>query len=115
MLGAFGFVFQQFHHPLLPEISDPLKAVPALGLGPQLQVLFAIGAIELATWDGTFSGSRTPGDFKFDPLNQLKGKSAAQINDLKLKELKNGRLAMIASIGMLVENLLFDGRPTLSF
>jgi Chlorophyll A-B binding protein len=27
--------------------------------------------------------------------NQLKGKSQAEINDIKLKELKNGRLAML--------------------
>lgn len=90
MLATVGFVFQQFHHPLLPDISDPLKAVPALGLGPQLQVLLGIGAIELATWDGTFSGKRTPGDFKFDPMKMIVGKSEAEVKTMKLKELKNG-------------------------
>lgn len=58
MLATVGFLFQQVHHPLLPDEANPLKAVAALGLGPQLQILLAIGCIELATWDGTFSGKR---------------------------------------------------------
>ena len=56
-----------------------------------------------------------PGDLGFDPMNQMKGKTAAQIADLKLKEVKNGRLAMVAIIGMFVQNLAFDGKPTLNF
>lgn len=48
-------------------------------------------------------------------MNQMKGKSAAQTKDLKLKELKNGRLAMIAFIGMAVQSLAFDGKATLDF
>lgn len=55
------------------------------------------------------------GDFGFDPMGQLKGKSEKQVNELKLKELKNGRLAMIAIMGMFVQNLAFPGVPTLSF
>ena len=48
-------------------------------------------------------------------MNQMKNKTPKQIDDLKLKELKNGRLAMIAIIGMLVQNLAFDGKATLDF
>ena len=34
-----------------------------------------------------------------DPLNFSKGKSAEQMKDLELKEIKNGRLAMVAIMG----------------
>jgi hypothetical protein len=47
-------------------------------------------------------------------MGQMKGKSAAQIKDLQLKEIKNGRLAMIAFMGMAFQNLIFH-TPTLSF
>jgi len=91
MLATVGWILQQVvPHGGYIEEANPLKAVTALGYGPNLQILFAIGCIELATWDKTFSGKGTPGDFSFDPMNQLKGKSASQIADLKLKELKNG-------------------------
>merc|ERR1719453_1219313 len=45
-------------------------------------------------------GNREAGDFGWDPLNFKKGKSEKEMETLKLKELKNGRLAMmgVASI-----------------
>jgi hypothetical protein len=58
MLATVGFVVQQIHHPLLPEDANPLHAVGALGLGPQLQILIALEIVELTTWDGTFNGKR---------------------------------------------------------
>jgi hypothetical protein len=45
--------------------------------------------VELANWDNTFNGTTPPGDYGIDG-GQLKGKSAAQIADMKLKEIKNG-------------------------
>ena len=47
-----------------------------------------------------FQGSgRAPGDFAFDPLNC--GKNPDALARRKLVEIKNGRLAMIATAGML--------------
>jgi hypothetical protein len=61
MLATVGFVVQQYIHIVNPE-SNPLKAIAALGYGPNLQILFAIGVIELATWDKTFFPTGVPGN-----------------------------------------------------
>lgn len=114
MLAVVGFIVQQYIHIVSSE-ANPLKAITDLGYGPNLQILFGIGAVELATWEKTFSGTEAAGDLGFDPLGQLKGKSQSQVNDLKLKELKNGRLAMIAIMGIVIQYILFDGKATLSF
>ena len=49
-----------------------------------------------------------PGDLEFDPLGLGKGKSAEELEELALKELNNGRLAMIAISGMVAQELV-DG------
>eukprot|EP01041_Mallomonas_annulata_P011322 gene11322-23692_t len=93
--------------------SNPLKAIAAVGMGPNLQILLGIGILELIAWDTTFSGNSPAGNFGFDPLGFSKGKSAAQIKELELKEIKNGRLAMFAIMGLIVQNLMFDGKPSI--
>lgn len=61
-----------------------------------------------------FEGTdREPGSFS-NPIygaSQLKGKTKAQIDDLKLKEIRNGRLAMFA-IGGLVHHTIIGGTET---
>jgi light-harvesting complex I chlorophyll a/b binding protein 1 len=56
----------------------------------------------IATTTGRESGKREPGNFGFDPLNFGKG-DAAKFERLKLQEVKNGRLAMWAAMGFLVQ------------
>ena len=112
MLACVGFVVSQYVHFLTGEV-DPIKAIGAIGFGPNLQILSFIGTIELATWDKNYNSDNEPGNLGFDPLNFSKGKSAAQMNDLKLKEIKNGRLAMVAIVGMMVQNGAFPGQPTI--
>lgn len=64
--------------------------------------LIFIASIELvsgfATTAGRASGDRAPGDFKFDPCG-LAGKDES----LALKEIRNGRLAMIGAAGMILQ------------
>jgi hypothetical protein len=50
MIACAGFLTQQYVHVLVDE-ANPLKAVTALGFGPNLQILSFIGVIELMTWD----------------------------------------------------------------
>ena len=47
-----------------------------------------------------------PGDFGFDPMGMCKNKSEAEVNSMKLKEIKNGRLAMLAIGGMIHHNFV---------
>ncbi|KAJ1431631.1 chlorophyll a/b-binding protein domain-containing protein [Ochromonadaceae sp. CCMP2298] len=110
MLATVGFLVQQSM--ANPSLADPLKATFALGYGPNLQILSFIGVIELATWDKTFAGDAS-GDLGFDPLNLSKGKTEKEMDALKLKELKNGRLAMIGIMGMFAQNLATGGAPTI--
>eukprot|EP00961_Rhodomonas_salina_P122086 1643945-Rhodomonas_salina.2 len=82
------------------------------------QLLLWLGLLEIATSVAiiqSFKGetSRGPGEFGFDPLNFGKGNSAGS-DSYKLKEIKNGRLAMIG-IGGMVHHYLLTGKGPLQF
>ena len=55
---------------------------------------------------------RYQGDLGFDPLG-LKPSDPAAFNDLRTKELQNGRLAMLATAGFIAQELI-DGKTVLS-
>lgn len=55
----------------------------------------------IAVTEGKKSGDRPPGYFGFNPLKF--GKSDASKKDLALKEIRNGRLAMLAASGILLQ------------
>lgn len=56
----------------------------------------------IATTSGRESGDRAPGDFGLDPLGFKKG-DAAKYALLEEQEVANGRLAMFAAMGLLVQ------------
>jgi len=68
--------------------------------------LIMISILELisgiATTSGRESGDRAPGDFGLDPLGYRKGEAAAFAR-LEGQEIANGRLAMFAAAGLLVQ------------
>jgi hypothetical protein len=66
---------------------------------------------EMVGWIGIsqmLQGSgRAPGDFGFGK-QFLDGKSEAQINDMKLKEVTHCRAAMLAFAGVVTQSVLYD-------
>jgi hypothetical protein len=50
--------------------------------------------------------THVPGDYAFDPLNLGEFKTAEEMTTLKMKELNNGRLAMVSITAMVVQELV---------
>merc|ERR1719420_1515087 len=65
--------------------------------------------VEGKTWLSKLNDDYYPGDIGFDPLG-LKPKDASEFAEIQTKELQNGRLAMIAAIGMIVQEQI-TGQP----
>merc|ERR1711972_769860 len=93
---------------------DALQSVYTAPVGAMAALLFLAGWIESSSYGGKitmldmFEGDRTPGDFNFG-AGYLKGKSDKEVYDMKLKELNNGRLAMLGFAGMVHHNLVVKG------
>jgi len=65
-------------------------------------IMFIETVSGIATTSGRESGVREPGDFGLDPLEFGKG-DPARFQRLKAQEIANGRLAMWAAAGLLVQ------------
>lgn len=91
----FGVMFAFFLMINITEAYRASKGWVEPGLGP----LF------------TLRENYYPGDLGFDPLG-LKPADAEGFANMQAKELSNGRLAMLAAIGMMVQELV-NGQPVL--
>jgi len=67
--------------------------------------------VEGRTWLTKLNDGYYPGDIGFDPLG-LKPTDATEFATMQTKELQNGRLAMIAAFGMIVQEQV-TGQPLL--
>jgi len=93
------------------------KSVGPLG-GAMGQLLLFVSLIEILagvpaanyTMNG---GDREPGDFGLDPLGYLTDATPEQKMDLQIKELKNGRLAMLAFSGVVTQAAI--GHPNFPY
>jgi len=106
MLATVGFVApeffripgEQFSFESLPKVIDAHDALPE----SMIQIFGWISFIEACSMPALANMNnydRRPGDFGFDPLGIYPTTPEKQ-NEMQLKELKNGRLAMIAIGGM---------------
>jgi len=116
MLAAVGFIAQQYIAlPGVAPVPDALQAVYAAPPAAMATLLFLSGYIESSSYDGKLTmldmfkdADREPGNFNFGS-GFLKGKSDKDVYDIKLKEINNGRLAMMAIGGMVHHNLVVKG------
>lgn len=114
MLATLGFALQQFVTlPGMTHVDDSNLAPAAAGISPMLQIVFGLGAVEWFTNNGKVTmedmfedSARVPGDLGFDPMGFSKNKSKEAMEAMQLKEIKNGRLAMLAIGGMIHHNFV---------
>lgn len=118
MLATVGFVLQEFWTlPGMTAVADSNEAPAVAGISSMLQIVFWMGVLEFWTNKGNvtmetmFSDpKRVPGDLGFDPMGLAQGKSEEYMAEMQLKEIKNGRLAMLAIGGMIHHNWV-TGEP----
>jgi len=110
--GAFGPVPFRFPGAVYQDVSSSLEAHDVMvSQGSLGFMLFAIAFIEFCTSAvlvevAKGESDRDAGDFKLDPLQFLKGKSKEETDTWKLKELQNGRAAMLAFSGVVTQAAL---------
>jgi len=117
MLATVGFVVEQYWQlPGFDAAPDALQAIYVAPANATGVLLFLAGYIESSSYGGKitmldmFEGdgaNRAPGDLDFGKRFLPQDKAAAE--DLALKELTNGRLAMLAFSGMVHHNLIVKG------
>mmetsp|Transcript_9583 Transcript_9583/g.11470 ORF Transcript_9583/g.11470 Transcript_9583/m.11470 type:complete len:228 (-) Transcript_9583:787-1470(-) len=87
---------------------DAIQHVPAAGF---LQIFFVAGWFECIAYERQWNQeSSIPGDYGYDPLGFTKGKDMEgdQMKSLRMKEIKNGRVAMM-TMAAWVSNELIPG------
>ena len=121
MVATVGYIVQKFgiHFPLYlgPNQGDqwylsssagitfedvskaaPLDAIQMVPIQGWFQIFFAAFAFEAVAFERQWNQNREiPGDYGYDPLGFTKregGWDSEELKDLRMKELKNGRLAM---------------------
>lgn len=97
MLATTGWVAADFYNPVLGVSSFEAHSA-SVSQGGLIQVLIWVSILEHVSIiaNRELGKGREPGDFSFDPLSLGK----KDMNRMKIAELKNGRLAMMAISGI---------------
>lgn len=99
------------------DLSNAASPFDALGMIPAagwVQMLVAAGAFELMALYRQWEQNRPiPGDYGYDPLRFTKddGIESKKFEKLRMKEIKNGRLAMITMAGWLANESIPGSFP----
>jgi len=113
MLATVGFLTSQFFtFPMFSHVDDSNMAPTVVGTSAMMQIIFFAGCEEWRTNNGKITAAdmfedadRVPGDLGWGN-DRLIGKTEDEVNKLKLQEIKNGRLAMLAIGGMIHHNFV---------
>jgi len=116
MLAVLGIIVTEEYHPFFDFWGDgPFVSAAASHFTATAQNNFwpafwvmAAGHEMATSLNGGFNAEpseRAPGDYGFDPLN-LKPPNPEDLKIMQNKEINNGRLAMVASAGILVQELI---------
>jgi len=119
MLAVTGFIAVDcgFRIYPLPEAYEGLTSVTAhdalveQGAMSQIflwcslaEIIGTIAVVQMLNGSG-----RAAGDYGFDPVGFLIGKSEEEVNEMKLKEITHARLAMMAFSGVVTQAVLTQG------
>jgi len=118
MLAALGFPLAEAFHPLFGGAVDvpsyvafqqtPLQTFwPAVVFAIAIPEIFSVFSFQNPAGNQPWSirTDHSPGDLGFDPAG-LKPTDPAELKEMQTKELNNGRLAMVAIAGMVVQELV---------
>jgi len=97
--------------------AAPLDAIQLVPFAGWVQILFAASAFECVAFHRQYNlGGRVPGDYGYDPLGFTKrpgGLESPEQKKLRIQEIKNGRLAMIAIAGWVSDEVIPGAFPVL--
>jgi len=115
MLASLGILVGEKFHPLFGGNIDvpayrafqetPLQRFWWLvAIAVSIPEMFSVFTFDTTKGRWLMRTDREPGDFNWDPLN-LKPTDPKELRDLQDREINNGRLAMLAAAGMILQEV----------